>query len=135
MNTVFVDTAALVALGNKRDTLHHSAHIVRRQLIEEKYYFLTTSLVLAELCNAFSAPHLRSTAIQQVDDIVRSFRWRLVEVDSRLWQESFALYRKMTDKSWGLVDCASIIVARQLNVSTIFTADHHFTQAGFTVLL
>jgi len=91
MNTVFVDAAALIALGNKRDTLHHAAHTVRRQLIEEQYYFLTTNLVLAELCNAFSAPHLHSTAIQQVDDIVRSSRWHLVEVDSRLWQESFAL--------------------------------------------
>jgi predicted nucleic acid-binding protein len=30
MNTVFVDTAALIALGNQRDTLHEQALEIRR---------------------------------------------------------------------------------------------------------
>lgn len=135
MNTVFVDTAALIALGNKRDMLHRQAHAVRLELIENGSRFVTTNLVLAELCNTFSPPHLRAKAVRQVEDIARSPRWHLVEVDSSLWWESFALYRKMTDKSWGLVDCASMIVARELGITTIFTSDRHFIQAGFEVFL
>jgi uncharacterized protein len=135
MNQVFVDTSALIALGNKRDMLHQQAIEVRQELIANGSYFVTTNLVLAELCNAFSPPNLRGTAILQIDSIEHSSRWRVVEMDSYLWRESFALYRKMFDKSWGLVDCASMIVARRLEILTIFTADHHFTQAGFNILL
>ena len=41
----------------------------------------------------------------------------------------------MKDKEWGLVDCTSIIVARDMGITEIFTTDHHFEQAGFTILL
>lgn len=41
----------------------------------------------------------------------------------------------MSDKDWGLVDCTSIIVAKNLGISEIFTTDHHFEQAGFQILL
>lgn len=135
MKSIFVDTAALIALGNTRDNLHQSAHKVRCELIERGYSFITTNFVLVELCNAFSPPKLRGTAIQQVDSIYRSSRWKVVEVESTLLRESLNLYRKMTDKSWGLVDCASIIVAHKFMITAIFTADHHFTQAGFEILL
>ncbi len=115
--------------------LHQKAIEVRRELITNGSHFVTTNLVLAELCNAFSPPNLRGTAILQIDSIEHSSRWRVVEMDSRLWRESFTLYCKMIDKSWGLVDCASIIIARRLEILTAFTADHHFAQAGFNILL
>jgi uncharacterized protein len=97
--------------------------------------FVTTQLVLMELCNAFSSPSLRDTAVRQVASIEHSARWQLVEMSGILWREGFALYSKMNDKSWGLVDCTSIVVARKLGITTVFTADRHFTQAGFAILL
>jgi hypothetical protein len=39
------------------------------------------------------------------------------------------------DKDWSLTDCMSISLANQLNIRQIFTSDHHFTQAGFEILL
>jgi len=52
-----------------------------------------------------------------------------------LMDEGFRLYKKMKDKSWGLVDCISIITAKKFGCTDIFTADHHFEQAGFRILL
>ena len=135
MKTVFVDTAALIALGNKRDDLHQAAKDVRRELVAYGCSFVTINLVLVELCNAFSQPPLRNVAIEMMEGIEHSSRWHIVDVDNMLFRESFSLYRSMSDKSWGLVDCASILVARKLTISRVFTADRHFSQAGFEILL
>jgi predicted nucleic acid-binding protein len=49
--------------------------------------------------------------------------------------KSFNLFEQMQDKEWGLVDCSSIILSRERKLSTIFTTDKHFEQAGFEILL
>ncbi len=36
---------------------------------------------------------------------------------------------------WSHVDATSIVLMRQLGHTEVFTADHHFEQLGFTVLL
>ncbi len=41
----------------------------------------------------------------------------------------------MTDKEWGFVDCTSILVAKDMGIKDVFSADHHFEQAGFNILL
>jgi hypothetical protein len=50
-------------------------------------------------------------------------------------RKGLELFKQMDDKDWGLVDCTSIVVARHFGVKVVFTTDHHFTQAGFQVLL
>ena len=52
-----------------------------------------------------------------------------------LMQKGFELYKQMQDKSWGLVDCISIVVARNMSICEIFTTNHHFEPAGFEILL
>jgi predicted nucleic acid-binding protein len=46
-----------------------------------------------------------------------------------------ALFRQTTDKDWSLTDCISVVVAKELGLQQVFTTDHHFTQAGFDILL
>jgi len=135
MKTIFVDTAAFIALGNNRDQLHEKAKSVRQQLAQVNCRFITSRWIIAEFCNAFSAPHLRSVALQQVDSVSSSLRWKVLDVDDALYQDSLNLYRRMMDKAWGLVDCSSILVCKKYKVSQVFTADHHFEQAGFEILL
>lgn len=135
MKSVFVDTAALIALGNRRDDFHRQARTVRRTLISGGCAFITTRLVIVELCNAFSRGELRNTAVQIVDSIEQSSRWTVIEADRQWIMAGFDLYRRMTDKEWGLVDCVSILVAQHFKIEDVFTTDHHFEQVGFRILL
>lgn len=132
---VFVDTAALIALGNSRDTQHLEANQIRQQLVKYQSRFLTTNLVIAEFGNSFSAVRLRPTAIQIIESIYQSTQWECVHIDPLLMKQGLELFKQMQDKEWGLVDCSSIVVARYFGVKVIFTTDHHFRQAGFQVLL
>ncbi|KHD07801.1 hypothetical protein PN36_27980 [Candidatus Thiomargarita nelsonii] len=135
MKPIFVDTVALIALGNQRDNLYEKAHKIQKQLATMPVQFVTSNLVIAEYCNAFSAIKLRPIAIATIESIFVSKRWQYIHIDENLMEQSYLLYKQMTDKEWGLVDCSSIIIAKQMQIREIFTADHHFEQAGFQILL
>jgi len=45
------------------------------------------------------------------------------------------LFTRRSDKTWGLIDCASFLVMQDQGISRAFTNDRHFEQAGFRNLL
>lgn len=135
MKPVFVDTSALIALGNKRDVFYHQAKQIRRKLVQSQRTFLTTNLVIVEFCSAFSSAKFRSIAIDLVESIKQSNKWEYIHVDKDLMERGFERFKRMRDKDWSLVDCISIIVAEGFGAPEIFTNDHHFEQAGFKILL
>ena len=63
MKPIFVDTSALIALGNKRDSFHQEAIKINDQLKVQNRNFITTNAVLLEFGNAFSSINLKPVAI------------------------------------------------------------------------
>ena len=132
---IFVDTSALIAIGNKRDRFHRQAFALKDSLRQSNTHFVITNAVLLEFGSAFSSIALKCLAIKLIDAIRQSNKWKIVIIDENLTYRAIELYKKMNDKEWGLVDCSSIIVAKDMGIEEIFTADHHFEQAGFRILL
>ena len=132
---IFVDTSALIAIGNKRDAFHFQALGINKELSRSNITFITTSAILLEFGNAFSTVNLRPFAIKLIDAVRQSKKWTSIVVDENILSRSFDLYRQMTDKEWGLVDCTSIHVATDMGIKNIFSTDHHFEQAAFNILL
>ena len=135
MKPIFVDASALIAIGNKRDTFHSKSLEFRYSLKNSGRKFVTTSAVLLEFGNAFSHKKLKPTGIKMIEAVMHSKKWKCIELTNELMNNGFDLYKRMNDKNWGLVDCTSIIVAHSMGISEIFTTDHHFEQAGFSILL
>jgi predicted nucleic acid-binding protein len=48
MPKIFVDTWAWCAIANKRDAAHKDAEELNKELLEEKYIFVTTNFILDE---------------------------------------------------------------------------------------
>lgn len=134
-NHVFVDTSALIAIGNKRDAFHAQAREVNDQLIQSNSFFVTSSAILLEFGNAFSTVNLKPFAIRLINAVMQSKKWKSIVIDENIMSRGFDLYRQMTDKDWGFVDCTSIVLAKSLGVQNVFSTDHHFEQAGFNILL
>lgn len=135
MKTVFVDTSALIAIGNRRDFFRPQAISVRNDLKETKSRFVITNAVLLEFGNAFSPLSLKPVAVKLIEAVRQSAKWSCINIDDALMKKGMELYKRMHDKEWGLVDCTSIVIARDMGINDIFTADHHFEQAGFSILL
>lgn len=135
MKSIFVDTAALIAIGNSRDAFHVRALQINQELRKSRRWLVTTSAILLEFGNAFSGIRLRPVAVKMIQAIRGSDRWNLVRLDDSFLDRGFQKYRHVMDKEWGLVDCVSMVVAEDLGISQVFTTDHHFEQAGFEILL
>jgi predicted nucleic acid-binding protein len=135
MRQVFVDTAALVALGNKQDHWHYQAVAVSRQLTLAGCRFVTTDAVLLEVGNTFSRAPFKPVALRLIETARRSPRWQCLAVDGPLLDPGLALFRQRPDKDWSLTDCIGILVATYLRIEQAFTTDRHFVQAGLDILL
>ena len=132
---ILVDTAALIAPGNKPDDCHHQVVNLRGQLTQAKRQFLTTHAVLLELANTYSKVRYKSLAIQLINVINHSPAWQVIPTDNLLRQRGLKLFNHRGDKDWSLVDGISMVVAKDFPVTDSLTTDHHFSQAGFVILL
>jgi len=54
-----------------------------------------------------------------------------MSIDAEIEEAAWRLFRQHSDKTWGVADCASFVVMKQLGIETAFTMDHHFEQAGY----
>ena len=130
--TLFVDTAYVLALVNRNDQ-HHDAAVGLSHRVEKRR-LVTTDAVLFEIGNALSRSH-RSEAVA----ILRLFRSSpevdVVETDAARFASALDLYASRSDKTWGLVDCLSFVVMRERGLTDALTTDAHFEQAGFQALL
>lgn len=44
-------------------------------------------------------------------------------------------YSKRDDKEYSMTDCISMFIAKEEDIKMILTADKHFSQEGFTILM
>jgi predicted nucleic acid-binding protein len=132
MRRAFVDTSYLLALLLKKDEHHEAA--LRCQGEYEGELF-TTEYVLVELHDALCQTALRPLAISVAQELLGDPSVRVVSSSTDLFHQGRELFRSRPDKDWGLTDCISFAVMHHHGLRDALTADHHFEQAGFTILL
>jgi predicted nucleic acid-binding protein len=49
--------------------------------------------------------------------------------------QGWELFRRRSDKDWGMTDCISMVIMKQLSITDVFSSDRDFAQAGFNILL
>ena len=132
MRRVFADTSFYIALLNPRDKLHDVAHEVSSAY---RGHVTTSEYVLVELASYFSSAENRSLFAQFLKRIQTHPNTTIHFVSEGLFHHAMESYEKHTDKDWTLVDCISFLLMKQEGIQDALTADHHFEQAGFQILL
>jgi predicted nucleic acid-binding protein len=132
MNVVFADTFYLLGLTNPGDNVHARCLRFARQYRRD---FVTTSAVLLEYANSASKPPYRGRAAAFLESLSADPRVKIVPLAPALFDRGRELYRQHGDKEWSLTDCISFVTMRDEGIVEAATGDHHFEQAGFTVLL
>ena len=132
MKVVFADTFYFLALLNRRDARHARAVAASRM---PDLRLVTTEFVLIELADALCKPQQRNevAAVWKLAETSPSFQ--LIRATSELLQRGRMRYEGRNDKEWPLTDCISFVVMEEHGLTDVLTADGHFEQAGFTVLL
>jgi len=130
--TVFVDTAALLAVLNAADAFHPAAKEAWQALLTSETPLATSNYVLTEtiavLQHRFGGEAVR---LLQADilPVIEVF-W----VDETIHQQGLSALLAANKRQLSLVDCVSFAVMRQIGLDTVFTFDPHFSEQGFTLL-
>ena len=132
MNTVFADTSFYIAFVNPHDAVHVSATDFVRQFRGRS---VTTEYVLIEVGNWLARSGDRRVFLNLLRDLRADPRTNIIAGDHDLFESGVNLYSRRVDKGWSLTDCISFVVMKQHRLAESLTADHHFEQAGFKVLL
>ena len=132
MTPVFADTLFYVALLNRRDAHHAAALNWARQ---QRPMVVTTEFVLLEVANSFKQPVDRGRFLAFVQSLEDDPETTVVRCDSNWFRRGLDRFASRLDKEWSLTDCISFVVMEEHELSEALTADHHFEQAGFAILL
>lgn len=132
MKAVFADSSYYLALVNGDDELNAAALRVTAGLTER---IVTTDWVLAEVADALCRPKLRNLAVELIRDLQADELVTIVPATHRLFETGLDLFSSRGDKGWSLTDCISFVVMQKYRLRDALTADKHFEQAGFRVLM
>jgi predicted nucleic acid-binding protein len=70
-----------------------------------------------------------------IRDLQHDSRVTIVPPSFDFFERGFDLFCARVDKDWSLTDCISFVVMQERGLTEALTADRHFEQAGFTILL
>ena len=135
MSEVFVDTAALVAQINKRDSLHIQAISTNQELFLKGRKLITTMYVIDETVTEITGRIPHPNIVGFIEDIFSSEIFDVIHVTKKHETVAWNFYKERKDKLWSFTDCISFVIMKERGISEAFTSDHHFVQAGFTKLL
>ena len=132
MKPVFADTSYYMAVFNENDVAHEEALCFSR---ETALPVVLTDFVLLELANALSRRQLRQRFVGLLSYLRSNPVCRIIPVSKAIFEAGLRLYSERPDKDWSLTDCISFVVMKRLRLTDALTADRHFEQAGFKILL
>jgi predicted nucleic acid-binding protein len=132
MKAVFADTFYYIALLDANDSAHHDAVAATRKLESPT---VTTAWVLLELANTLSASRHRGVFARFLDRLRANPNVAIYESEREIFDLGVDLFKDREDKEWSLTDCISFVVMTREGIKEALTGDHHFEQAGFTILL
>jgi uncharacterized protein len=134
-NEVFLDSNFAIAVAMPSDQLHAKAAPLARQLLTDKVHVVTTHAVIFQIGNALSKLRFRPAAFDLFMKLSTDPLVEIVSLTDELYAATLQLFQERFDKEWGLTDCLSFVIMRQLGLTDALTSDQHFEQAGFRALL
>lgn len=135
---IFVDTQGWAEVFHSAGLHHAQASALMQEAESQRWEFITSNMILSELTPLL---HSRNFRLPQsvILDLISRIRvlpnLSITYVDPVLDQQAWELLYANPQQPWSHVDATSMVVMRQIGVTEILTADHHFTQAGFSILL
>src|SRR3954452_12032913 len=96
---------------------------------------ITRAWILMELGGRLAGLANRRAFLNLIADLGANRDVVIIRPDQRTFDLGMQLYSRRLDKEWSLVDCISFNIMQKREISEALSADHHFEQAGFRILL
>jgi hypothetical protein len=133
---VFVDTGAWIAINNKRDNYHRVALKTNKELLENRYFYVTSDFVLDEAYTflRYDIGHKKTVEFgENIQNLREKRKIEVVHVSEELQQKAWDLFVQYSDRDFSFTDCTSFVAMWGRGINQAFTFDKHFIQIGFIV--
>jgi predicted nucleic acid-binding protein len=134
---VFVDASAWIAILYTKDSRHEQAEAIYRRLLDANTSLVVTNWVAYEALSFLKsrASYDAALALYQVLTDRELVWWE--DVTPSVEAKAVEIFWRFEDKTWGVFDCASLVVMAMLDCRRAFGFDYHFVemanQYGFVV--
>jgi len=126
---VFIDTGAFLARYLANDGHHQRAIAIWKRMRSEA--LVTSNHVLDETLTLLARRAGNRFAADRADNIYASEMLEIAYSTREDESEAIRLLRKYADQQISFTDCVSFVLMKSRKISTAFTFDQHFQQAGF----
>ena len=127
---IFVDTAAFLAMENRRDAHHEEAIAYRRACLKKGKQLVTSDYVLDESYTIIRMRAGHATAVQFGEALRASRLLRIEHITLETVEDAWSLFREFSDHEFSFTDCTSFVLMEKLGIGSAFTFDVHFRQYG-----
>jgi predicted nucleic acid-binding protein len=135
---LFVDASAWIGASNRRDQHHEQARALLEECFARRVRLVTTTWVAYEALSVIKSRVGAEAASALWSLLTDRSSVTLIRVNDDYEARGLDLFFSYRDKSWGVVDCTSLIAMEDLGCRQAFGFDRHFTEAtrqrGFEVL-
>ena len=129
-----MDASAWIAISDRRDKYYQAASLEFSRLLNERYMFVCTNLIIAEAYILIRRMGGHTPAMHLLDSLRSSPRLLKVYSDARLESLAEAILGKYADQDFSFADAVSFVVMQERGILEAFTFDSHFTSLGFQML-
>ena len=136
---VFADASAWSAASDRRDQHHEQARTLLEACLANPIRLVTTTWTAYEALSILKSRAGWQAAFDLWTLLSGRQAVSLVGVNAEIESRALDLFFSFQDKTWGVVDCASLVVMEELGCRYALGFDRHFVQAsrqrGFEMLV
>lgn len=126
MTEILIDSGAFLAMLDARDKYHSDAQIFIAA--HESESFVIPDTIFAETMTLVKARLGAKAAILLGERIFLSPRFQLVRLSDSDHQAVWNIFKQYDDKAWSYADCSLLAMAHRMQITSVFSFDHHISQ-------
>ena len=130
---LFIDTGAIIAHHLKRDQHHRQAVAAWKGIVRRREQCITTNFILNEVFTYFARHVHYVFAAERARNVYASRQFVISRPQEEDEIAALEFFEKYADQKVSFTDCVSFVLMRKNKLRRVFTFDHHFALAGFTM--
>ena len=131
---IIVDTGYWIALFDSRDSNHAAAKNNLKTLLQDYRLYLTDFIIFETITYLNCSIGRHDLALRFLEKANESIL-TITPVGEAVKKEALELFKKYSDKSLSVTDCACFVIMKEKGVQKYAGFDDHFKQMGYICVL
>ncbi|HIC94266.1 MAG TPA: PIN domain-containing protein [Anaerolineae bacterium] len=127
---IFVDASAWISIMYRRDKHHQEAKAIYQRLLDSDALLVVTNWAAYEALSFLKSRVGYEVALSLHEVLTDKELVWWESVTPEIESKAVDIFWRYKDKTWGIVDCASLIVMEITDCQYAFGFDRHFVEAA-----